>query len=251
MKMKLKKIVSVVLVVLVSIVSIIFTYADPTGPSIDIGTPETRTLSGSGTLVQADAGNMTALNMNGTKITQRWQGYFGNISGTITLDDAAANTMYSWSLTSPQGEIYAVNDSTTPTWSGVKCFNFSKTSTEQNVTLSNLEATLGMSPTDDDTVNKTFNMSLAGSFTIGSSNTINPADGCQVASLYVNDVWEGLTFNETILTDNSSRHAIIYTTFIENGDNGFSNAPLDFQLIVGDDGDTEAATDYYFYIELT
>ena len=37
------------------------------------------------------AGNVTELSISGFSITQSWQGYFGNVSGTIQLADSADN----------------------------------------------------------------------------------------------------------------------------------------------------------------
>ena len=55
----------------------------------------------------AYAGNITELNIVGTTITQTWQGFVGNVSGTITLDDSENNTLINWSLGDPEGEVYA------------------------------------------------------------------------------------------------------------------------------------------------
>ncbi len=77
--------------------------------------PETFTVTESGRrgnqsaqTIEAEAGNVTALSVDAQIITQAWQGYYGNITGTITLDDADNITFYDWSLSSPTGEIYAL-----------------------------------------------------------------------------------------------------------------------------------------------
>jgi hypothetical protein len=247
--MKLKMLSVIVLVIALALLSS-GVLAAPGGPdAIERGTDERRPTADP-IVVQAQAGNVTALTINATRITTRWQGYYGNITGSITLDDAQNNSLYQWDLASPQGEIYAVNDSRTPTWSSVICFNFSKTSAEQNVTLSDLEASLGMSPSDADTVNKTFNLTYRGGISVG-TKTLNEGDGCQVASLFVNDAYNEVSFNETILTDNSSDHKIIYVSLLEQDATGFQGSTLDFQMLVGEDGDTAGATNYYFYVELT
>src|SRR3989338_10660551 len=135
MEVKVKMLSLVVIVIAVALFRII-ALAQPEGPeSMQRGASE-RKPDYDPVVVQAQAGNVTALTINATRITERWQGYYGNITGTITLDDAQNNSLYQWQIASPQGEIYAVNHSTTPTWADVICFNFSKTSTEQNVTLS-------------------------------------------------------------------------------------------------------------------
>ena len=46
--------------------------------------------------IQALAGNVTEININGFSTTQSWQGYFGNVTGTIQLADASDNQMYNW-----------------------------------------------------------------------------------------------------------------------------------------------------------
>ena len=60
-------------------------------------------------LLQAKAGNVSALVIAHTRVTEAWQGYYGNITGTITLDDADNFTLYNWNLPDPRGEIYASN----------------------------------------------------------------------------------------------------------------------------------------------
>jgi hypothetical protein len=192
------------------------------------------------------------LRINATRITSRWQGYYGNITGVITLDDAVNNTLYQWDLASPEGEIYAVNSSNTPVWGDVFCFNFSNNKSAgqpivQNFNGNDLENTLGMNPTDVDGVDETFNRTFTGSFKVG-SKTIDSTSGCSVVALNVNDAYQEVNFEEVLLTDNES---IVYTALLEQDATGFSGAPLDFQLIVGENGDTTEATNYYFYVELT
>ena len=71
---------------------------------------------------------MTEINIFGYSPTQSWQGYFGNISGTVQLADSGDNVMYNWSLASPQGEIYA-STSNSINWANVQCFNYTASAT--------------------------------------------------------------------------------------------------------------------------
>lgn len=250
--MQVKTAVLFVAIFLIAIaVSSLIVFAQPQGPEgLFEGTDE-RKPTADPIMVQAQAGNVTALSINATRITSRWQGYYGNISGSITLDDAQNNSIYQWQLVSPQGEIYAVNDSKTVQWTQVICVNISALSANAvNVTLSALETSLGMSTNDADGVNETFNHTFTGSFQVG-TRTINSASGCRSVSLYQNDGYTGDKFNETILTDNTSNHNVIYTALLEQDATGFSGSTLDFQMLVGENGDTEQATNYYFYVELT
>ncbi|MEA2037345.1 MAG: hypothetical protein U9O94_07580, partial [Nanoarchaeota archaeon] len=84
------------------------------------GTP-----GGSPQAVSAQAGNVTQLTINTTILTKRWQGYYGNITGKMTLSDASGYTLYDWSYDkdlSVTGEIYAANKSIT-SWANVLCVN--------------------------------------------------------------------------------------------------------------------------------
>lgn len=251
MRMKTKTLNSIAALIAILVLLSFAVLAVPQGPTgIKEGTDERRAVSDSteGTLKQAQAGNMTALILNSTRITSRWQGYYGNVTGEITLDDASNNSLYSWELITPQGEIYAVNHSTTPTWTEVACFNF--TDDSQNVTLTELEDSLGITDQyDKEGVNETFNITYTDSFNVGST-AVSGTD-CKIAGLFVNSAYDSLSFNETILHQNRSGEMVIYVSFVENSAAGFSGAPLDFQMIVGEDGDEDTAKNYYFYIELS
>ena len=59
----------------------------------------------------AFAGNVTEMTVLGYSVTQSWQGYFGNISGTVQLADGSDFVMYNWSSATPRGEIYASTNS--------------------------------------------------------------------------------------------------------------------------------------------
>lgn len=248
-----------IILLLITLVLISYTaFAEPLGPSnFTLGSPDRRVTgidTNSGTAVQAQAGNVTALNINSTRLTRRWQGYYGNITGTITLDDASNNTLFSWQLLSPQGEIYASNGSASGavTWSNVFCFNYSNNKTDgqaivQRFNGTDLERTLGANPTDSDSVNRTFNATYTGVFEVGTL-TISSASSCRQTTLFVNDAYQTSRFVEVLLTDNDS---IIYTALLEQDATGFSGSTLDFEMIVGENGDSAAATNYYFFVELS
>jgi hypothetical protein len=103
----------------------------------------------------AIAGKVTELAISGYSVTQAWQGYFGNVSGTIMLADNNDNVMYNWSLASPEGEIYASTNDTI-LWANVKCLEAERGGTY----FEGLEEEFGIAPDDVDGVNETF--SLAG-----------------------------------------------------------------------------------------
>jgi hypothetical protein len=211
--------------------------------------------------VYAKAGNVTALVISHVTTTQSWQGYYGNVTGTITLDDANNQTLYDWSLPDPQGEIYASNYSVVD-WTKIYCINTSgirpQCSNQNGANLcynghngTQLELSYGINLTDRDGVNETFNGTFTGSFRTGAI-TIDSVDGCSMANPYVDDAWAS-SWQELILTDNVS---IIFTSIIrENGD-GYKTGtePADFQMLVlenGHAGYENAMSIYYFFVELS
>ena len=261
MKM-LSVIVTICILALFSVV--VLAEPDPSGPAnIDRGANERRTAdSSTGVLEVAGAGNVTSLKINSTIITKRWQGFYGNVTGLITLDDADNKTLYNWQLTSTQGEIYAANGSSV-SWSNVDCLNFSAgigsgISSRYNITHLNNFIGLGSDAeqSEEESVNRTFNMTYgdAGSGTSGEtfdigSITINNAANCSMANMYANTGWQSSSFHEVILTDNTS---IIFASILEQDTTGFQNIGIDFEMIVGVNGtDSSNVRNYYFYAELS
>ena len=75
------------------------------------------------TSAQAEAGNVTRLDINAITITTSWQGYYGNVTGNIVLADANNESLYEWgNATSITGEVYATR-TTTVTWNTINCSN--------------------------------------------------------------------------------------------------------------------------------
>src|SRR3989344_4065751 len=125
---------------------------DPTGPSNIVVGPGERLDPADYPFatVQAEAGNITQLNITATVQTQTWQGYYGSVTGTITLDDADSNTLYDWVLVEPQGEIYASNGSTV-TWANIKCVNYTAYGNDtEKINLTILETMYGLDVDDMD-----------------------------------------------------------------------------------------------------
>jgi len=187
--------------------------------------------------IPAIAGNVTELSIFGYSLTQSWQGYFGNVSGTIMLADSNDNVMYNWSLASPNGEIYATNSSNVD-WSGIQCYDEAN-----NMTF--FESMFGIEPNDADGINETFNLNNHPEFV---TNSILFAAGtCDNTKLFDSN---GIgTFDEVLLTDGSN---LIFTSLLLEDANGFDNVPHDFEMIVLEDGHGTdiATTTYYFWVEL-
>ena len=186
----------------------------------------------------AQAGNLTQLQLNSTGVTRTWQGFYGNITGTLILADSAGNNFYDWNVSTPSGQVYASRNDTI-SWTGVDCID--------PATITAEESYLGKDATDPDSITNTFTATNHPSFFIGSSETTS----CPSTQAYGDGGSQDSEFWQVLLQDTSSN--TIYTTIIEEAvTQGFNNLPWHFQLLVGENGQpgNEAPTPYYFYVEL-
>jgi hypothetical protein len=220
---------------------------------------------------EAEAGNVTQLIISGKTGTNTWQGYVGNVSGLITLDDVSNHSLYNWTTNSPNGEVYATYLPTVDWTSGnINCWNWSDPDTDY-VGLGVLEGwdssknsagwaltspgKIGCSDTDNDCVNETFTYpGTHNSFYAGTKNiTIN---SCPAVGL--KDINNNAAFQEVLLYNNktgggANGDGIIYTALIKQNTLGYDGSTWDFQMIVGENGRNVSATTtpYYFYLELS
>ncbi len=200
--------------------------------------------------VNAIAGNVSALVLHAIGQTKAWQGYFGNITATVTLDDANNFTFYNWSAAEPRGQIYAtINKSIS--WDQVECFNVTNASKETLI-----ENYYNIATDDVDGVAETYTTTDHPSFVVASRTMT----GCPTSYIFRDDTRQTADFANVLLSDpNIPDTGWIYTTLIENKTAGSSNdltcyngQPCDFQILVNEDGhgtDTSTTT-YYFWVEI-
>ncbi len=236
---------TILVVVLLLLAVAIFNEATPV-PPIDINRlNSSRRQPEPAISVPAQAGNITELLINATVVTKTWQGYYGNVTGRIVLDNSDNMSMYDWSITTPEGEIYTANETITD-WSSIKCFDYFATGGELNLSL--LETALGCAG-DADGVNETFTAKQHPSFYVGTKKI--SANSCWATRTYVND-GSSTNFYEVLLIA-PTENTVVYTTLINASQTNFAGTNSDFQIIVGENGHGTAAntkTPYYFYVEI-
>jgi len=237
----MNKIFTITMVAFLFVFTLGVALADPNGAdTVTPGTSE-RLTSGVAQSHNATAGNVTELTIYGDSITQSWQGYFGNVSGSIQLADSSGDTMYNWSLASPQGEIFATAVSDSLDFTGVQCFNWTANGTA-------LETTYNINDSADG-VNETFNLTDHNSFAVGVTSFNENA--CMSTRVFdTSGVGVDQTFEEVLLADAAGNP--IFTALLEQDVAGFDGATHDFEMLVledGHSGDT-STTPYYFYVEL-
>lgn len=220
---------------------------------------------------QSLAGNTSEIDISGYSPTQTWQGYFGNVSGTVQLADASDNVMYDWSLASPEGEVYASRNGTLD-WTLIQCFNYtatgaygddSATAGDTSLTgmnLTQLEAAYNIASDDVDGVDETF--TLNGSHESGEDymhdmfyvNNLQFTEGeCLSTSVFTDsDSAENNTFEEVLLYEPIAQQIIFAAILDEEDTTGFDSKFHDFEMLVLEDGHGTdiAETTYYFYVEL-
>lgn len=226
-----------VLVLAFSIVSAV----QPFGASTVTEGASTRAPADSPQTNAAIAGNVTELTISGSSITQAWQGYFGNVTGSIQLADSSNNVLYNWSLADPEGEVYA-STSNSIAWASVACYDLATNGDA-------LETTFGIDNADVDGLDETFNSATHSEFYTNSVQFA--ANGCNSTAVYDStQASVAGNFEEVLLTDGSD---IIFTSILEESAvNGFDGADHDFEMLVLEDGHLTdvATTTYYFYVEL-
>jgi hypothetical protein len=220
----------------------------PTG--VNVLSTGTRNVTGS-LAIGAQGGNVTEMRIIALTVTKTWQGYYGNVSGTITLDDASNTTFYQWpNATGFGGEIYASRNSS-PNWATINCTNSSQRTAE--------ETYLGVFAVDGDSVTNTFNKTTHPSFNVGLRTITN--NTCFSTNVFVNGSQQTAQFYQVLLSDftpnatntTNATSNIIYTTLLENKQYGYNSKQMDFQLMVGEnehDGNV-GPTSYYFFVEIS
>lgn len=233
---------------------------DPVPPvNVTVGSSGSHLGASSGFAVPAAAGNITALTISHTQTSQFWQGYYGNITGDIVLDDSSNNTLFSWALANPSGEIYASNSSSGINWGNVTCVNLTNgtsfdTHGSSKINRTSIQGAYNLTDQDAENLTSTFNTTFSGTLTV-STVTITTADQCPQLTTYVDGAWQQNSFKEVLLFDNES--ALLFTSILQENTDGFqsgSNDAVDFQMMVLEDGTAGgpdiSTTTYYFYVEL-
>jgi len=191
--------------------------AAPAGALITAGSLE----NGTGTSAEnitINAGEVQAANLYGKTITAKWAGFYGNISGGVSLEDASGNVFYNWSLSDVTGSVvYATND-TVSSW------------TLSNASEADMPAYV--QGTSTDSFNNTFT---------ASEQFVSPTQTVDNV-LYATTYGTG-TFKTYAL---KSSGEIVFAGKSPGSQAGFNGGSVDYQILVPAQSDTN----YYFYLEL-
>ena len=211
---------------------------DPTGASVDAGPTETWAGTASGSNA-SQGGYVTEINLTSNQQTGKWQGYYGNITGSIALKDSGGvQSMFNWDPTIT-GEVIATTLSSTPTWASTA----NVTTTERDHGTNGINAKWGWSSSSDD-ADQTFTATDCG-VTIGGVTVTNSVGTANDAILPTGQNWKTVVVKNAASIDNKDDYMFV-GIINDNGDSfkGGSDT-CDYEMIVPSSGDT-----YYFYVEL-
>ncbi|MEW6748105.1 MAG: hypothetical protein AB1295_00145 [Candidatus Micrarchaeota archaeon] len=181
-----------------------------------------------------EGGNVTNLDISGNVSTEKWAGYWGNVSAALMLSPNDDNTaiFYSWAWTPVTGgEVCAVAASSGFSWAAV-----------QNVSAAEVDTVWGFTGGDIDsaasTLGETCAVTVAGTSVSGSAG----------------ETTGGSAFQSCAVADTATPAAksdLAFCVNITAGGSLFNGQDGDYQLLVPTDetdGNTET---YYFWVELS
>jgi len=221
--------------------------ANPQGPDVLNSISNSTKGDVAGKIFNVSGGNISKLNLSAVLKNTRWKAFVGNVSGSFTLDDAASQTIYDWTLSSITGIIYTTRNSSTPSWANLNCTDNATIRRQQ---LEDENTNLGHSNADDN-ITATFDNFTHASFWVGSVSIA--ANTCPTARTYVNDVpqTEVGMFEEMAIYETVSNYTL-YATIIEENAQGYDGDTYDFQMILPENGSAAwtSSTAYYLYVEI-
>lgn len=201
-------------------------FAQPDGAAVSAGTPETKTNT-SAEFVPAQGGNITTVDISGETQTQRWQGFYGNVSGNLTLTDASGDRLFAWDLINVAGEVFASLNQTVD-WTTIS--GVTDCHTDEEIT-----------GTGNDRVNETYIRNTTVSFDVAGTTI---TDACQTFT-YVSSSPQAKDFEAVILNATTANNTV-YAARINSSTVSFDGGLNDYQLMVPANS---TPLTYWFYVE--
>lgn len=181
--------------------------------------------------IATEGGNITSANVAANTLTDRWAGFFGNVTGNIYLTDAnggTTNYLFKWTANSPTGYVCVSENTNFPFASGA-----ATTATKINTAWSFGSATDNAINTFTGSCDITFNNPY-----VQITNTVKATH--QTDSAFA-----------TCAIDNggTGENDFAFCVAINQSGKNYLNQSADYELIVPTSVGNEVET-YYFYVEL-
>jgi len=187
----------------------------------------------------AKGGFVTEMNLDGTSRTTRWQGYYGNVSGSIALKDSQAHTMFSWAWdASKGGEVIATTNTSIPPWTGFH-------SVDDSSTVTSLNTIWSWAASATDSANATLNTTLENVIIADTTYTINATTAGALQPTASQWQCGAIATENPVGTDD-----FIFVGIINATTTSFDTTAKDYEMIVPT-YDNGATLTYYFYVEMS
>ena len=228
-----------VFVVLALVAGLAFAASEPTGASAaDSGNSSWAGATAGG--ISAQGGNVSNVRISALVQTARWVGFWGAADGSVVLKDLSGDTFYKWTVSNSSGYIFAARNASLD-WSILS---------EDPVNGTAVGTAFGafLQGTSDSAAN-TFNESSYAATIAGVTIT----DGVADSALHM-DTTGANTWKQQVLNVSNMDAVVATMAFmcpIDDDAAGYNASTTDFQLLVPEDEtDNNAATVYYFYLQL-
>lgn len=173
-----------------------------------------------------EGGNISAVNVTGTALTDKWAAYWGNVTGSIVLGDNT-NQLFTWTWTPGTGGEVCL--------STASAFDFSGAST---ATGSDVDTAWSFTGTDADSGDNTF----------GGSCNLAFAGGSVTGTEMINH--EDSTYNTCVVDDGAGATESDYAFCSNIGTaNAYNGIGANYEVMVPTTSGANTET-YYFYVEL-
>ncbi|RKX65700.1 MAG: hypothetical protein DRP42_04340 [Tenericutes bacterium] len=189
----------------------------------------------------AKGGFVTEINLAATAVTAKWQGYYGNISGSIALADSQGHNMFTWDwIGGTNAVVIATTNESIPPWSSIQATN------ADDMGLMETAAWTSWSTGSTDGALATFDHENDSVIIAGV--TVSATRGTD--SLGAENTGD---FSEVVIKDQAipaSKDDFLFVAKMNNDKTSFDGTAKDFEMLVATP-DTGAPETYYFYVELS
>ena len=179
--------------------------------------------------VITEGGNVTEVTLSANVSTEKWAGFYGNVSGMLVLAQAADQYyLYNWTMNKSKGSV-CVSTNTAPAWAGVLAS-----------LASTIDTAWGFTAGDTDSAANTFNQTAV--LNIGGT-TVPAVPAAKTGGVgFLTGVVGNLT--------TTGKDALAFCVNTTDAGTNYKGGKSDFELMAPTN-ETEAVTEtYYFFVEL-
>ncbi|MFH0737516.1 MAG: hypothetical protein V1827_02375 [Candidatus Micrarchaeota archaeon] len=198
------------------------------GAGVTAGTQTRWTGASSGNVI-TEGGNITPVNVTADTLTDRWAGFWGEVSGALVLGNSSLN-IFKWTIsTAPAGEVCVSTNNAFPF------------TTADGATGANIDTAWGFGLVADNG-SATFTGSNC-AITLNEQSVTNAAYANHTDSLYNTCALDDGAFGNTT-------SELAYCAVINSAGTNYLGGAADYELMVPTNNTVDATTQYYFYLEL-